>query len=225
MDGKLPISYSYYFGSYIIRALARQDEDIAAKLHSMMPYKPYHFSRLLAKPVRVENGILTFRRGTPATIYIASIEKDVMLAIMDALLSYGQIRVWKRIYTVEGVEPVNYPPPKFEFTTLSPVHVSITRDGKKEALSPDNPVFHEELVQNILRKYSTFFGKPFGGKITITYNSIRPRMRYVKRTPIPAYDMDGTIAGDEDIVRLIWDVGLGEKNALGFGMVGTCTHT
>ena len=220
VDGKLPVSYSYYFGSYIVRSIARENEEVAAQLHNASPFKPYHFSRLLARPARVENGFLYFKRNSRATVYIASVDDEIALSIIDAVLTHGAVRVWKRVYSVEGVERVDYPKNPLNYETLSPIYISITEDGRKRALSPEDPLFHEELVQNIVRKYHFFTGKRFRGKITVTYDSVRPRMRYVKRTPLPCYDVRGTIKGDEEIIKLIWDVGLGEKNALGFGMVG-----
>lgn len=220
VDGRLPVSYSYYMGSYIIRSLARENEEIAALLHNASPFKPYHFSRLLARPAKVENGFLYFKRNTNATIYIASADDEVILSILDAVLARGAVRIWKRTYSVEGVEKVDYPDSPLRYRTLSPVYVSITENGKKRALAPTDPLFHEELIQNLVRKYHFFTGKRFRGKVSITYEDVQPRMRYVKRTPIPCYDLGGTITADEDVLRLIWDVGLGEKNALGFGMVG-----
>ena len=220
VDGKLPVSYSYYVGSYIVRSLARENEEIAAFLHNASPFKPYHFSRLLARPVKVERGLLHFRRNSNATIYLASVNEKIILSILDAILARGAVHVWRHTYSVEGVEKVDYPESPLRYKTLSPIYVSVTENGKKRALAPDDPLFHEELIQNLVRKYHFFTGKKFSGKTTITYDGVQPRMRYVKRTPLPCYDVEGTINGDDEVLRLIWDVGLGEKNALGFGMVG-----
>ncbi len=227
--GEIPISYSYYFGSYIIRTLERVDDDLAARLHAAGPFKPYHFSRLLAKPAKIENGTLHFRRNTPATVYIAAIDPKVATAIVDAMLVRTNVQIKKKTFPIEGVEPVPYPSETFEFATLSPVAVGYTEivDGalKKKYLPPTDPLFHEEIVQNLYRMYAHFRGKPYSGRLTIKYSEVKPRMRYLKGKPIPCFDMVGELSADEDMMRLIWDVGLGEHNAMGFGMVGVCRHT
>lgn len=221
----MPVSYTYQFGSYLIRSLERVDEDLAAELHRTAPFKPYHFSRILARARKVEDGFIYFAKNTPATIYIASPSKEIMNGLMDAMLSRGYVQIRKNRYSIEGVEPVGYPPSTFNFATLSPVFVSVTEDGQKVALDPTDPLFHEELIQNVNRKYAHFYGRPFTGRLQIRYESVTPRMRTIKNTRIPCYDIKGKISGDEDVIKLIWDVGLGEKNALGFGMVGLWRRT
>ena len=133
---------------------------------------------------------------------------------------------------VEKVELL--PSPEFtdkvNVETLSPVIARTKKevDGELKTwdLAPSEEQFYRSLENNLINKYKEFNKiEETDKKITIS-----SEMAHVKRKRISidkndqktfhrAYLMDLTLEGDIDLIRFAYDTGLGEKNALGFGMI------
>ena len=119
---------------------------------------------------------------------------------------------------------------KVKVKTLSPVIVRTKKevDGELKTwdLPPSKEQFYTNLENNLLSKYKEFNKlEEADKKITIS-----SEMRHVKAKRISidkgdqetfhrGYLMDLVLEGDSDLIKFAYDSGLGEKNALGFGMV------
>jgi len=221
---KLPKSYGYYLASFFFRTLEKVNEDVAYRLHRFSPFKPYNFSRILARADRVSESHLIFLKPKPAVLYFSSPFDEVALALLEALMVSRCIRIKGTCIRVERAEKVPPQLEPFPFRTLSPVTISVKKE-KKVYLRPDQPLFYQELTSNFLRRFKVFTGNEQLPEIRIDVQTFKARLVWVKNSRIPAYDLWGRIEGDKEALSFLWDAGLGEKTGLGFGMVGTWPST
>ena len=110
--------------------------------------------------------------------------------------------------------------------TLSPIYVKtkrITKEGKlKETdLYPTNGKFHENLHQNLVEKYKAYYGKkPKNDHFEIVeIHTHKEKRNKIKGDYRRCTEMIFDIQGSKELLQFGYEVGFGEKNAMGFGCV------
>ena len=116
-----------------------------------------------------------------------------------------------------------------EFKTLSPINIRDSKeiDGKVKRidLAPSDKFF-KGIENNLIKKYCIFNNIENTDKKISAYSEMAHVKR--KRITIPkgpnttyhrAYMMDLILEGDTDLIKFAYDVGVGEKNSMGFGML------
>jgi len=99
------------------------------------------------------------------------------------------------------------------------------KDGKlskkKIYLEPKSDKFQEIIYKNTLEKYQALFDKPYQGELKIKLIEQKPRERifHYSRGVIKAWFGVYDIEGDEDILRMILDTGMGANCMKGVGFV------
>ena len=95
------------------------------------------------------------------------------------------------------------------------------RGKKKIYLEPKSDKFQEIIHRNTLEKYEALFGKPYQGKFQIKLLEQKPRERifHYSKGVIKAWFGVYEIEGDEDILRMILDTGMGANCMKGVGFV------
>jgi CRISPR-associated endoribonuclease Cas6 len=112
-----------------------------------------------------------------------------------------------------------------EFYTLSPITVYstlYTAEGRKKTyyFSPYEQEFSQLVSINLARKYRAYKGEDVQDNVSITPIG-RPRERIVlfKGTVIKAWTGRFIVKGDERLIEIAYEAGIGSKNSAGFGMV------
>jgi CRISPR-associated endoribonuclease Cas6 len=95
------------------------------------------------------------------------------------------------------------------------------RGKKKIYLEPKSDKFQEIVHRNTLEKYEALFGKPYQGELKIKLIEQKPRERifHYSKGVIKAWFGVYEIEGDEDILRMILDTGMGANCMKGVGFV------
>jgi CRISPR-associated endoribonuclease Cas6 len=99
------------------------------------------------------------------------------------------------------------------------------KDGKlskrKIHLEPKSDKFQEIIHKNTIEKYEALFGELYSGNLKIKLIEQKPRERifYYSRGVIKAWYGVYEISGDEDILRMILDTGIGANCMKGVGFV------
>jgi len=99
------------------------------------------------------------------------------------------------------------------------------KDGKlskkKIYLEPKSDKFQEILYNNTLEKYETLFGKKYQGELKIKLVEQKPKERifHYSKGVIKAWFGVYDIEGDEDILKMILDTGMGANCMKGVGFV------
>ena len=228
---KIPFNYNHIVSAIIYNKI--YDLELAQKLHSSQSYKFFTFSslhihkfRLLKEGLLSQNGVIDFLISSPDDYLIKS--------LVEGFLEDLTVNFIGEELLVQKVELLAAPEfeDKVNIKTLSPIIVRTKKefDGELKTwdLPPSKEQFYTNLENNIISKYKEF------NKLDETDKkiAISSEMGYVKKKRISidkgdqktfhrGYLMDLVLEGDLDLIKFAYDSGLGEKNALGFGMVET----
>ncbi len=179
--------------------------------------------------------MFTNKRGI-TTLIISSPISELIRIIQDWMRSRSKLVIDGQSYDIENVRAVNLQPTGV-FESGSPVtlyrdshsgeYFSFRRDG-------DINFFLERLTENALKKYEAFTGKKVILKGPI-FDEVQLRKEVAvsvrKRTDHGMYSefivigsvwkslVKYDIEENWDFYRFLMDVGLGEKNSLGFGFI------
>ncbi len=102
--------------------------------------------------------------------------------------------------------------------------VGAIKDGdsnKKIYLEPKSNKFQEILKNHTLQKYEALFNKKYEGEfdMKLLHQSPKPRTFFYQKAPIKAWHGVYEIRGNNDILEMILDTGLGANAMQGLGFV------
>ena len=220
-------NYNYTLSSLIYNTIA--DSNLSEKLHSSDSFKFFTFSQINVKqPKFNKNGIIA--RNGIFSFYLSSPHDKLIQNLTQGFLEKEIIFLNEKMNTlnVELIKTPNFDD-KVRLNTLSPIIIRSKReiDGKIKIWDlPPSDDFFKGIENNLTKKYCIF------NKINQTNKQITAysEMANVKRKRITintcakttfhrAYLMDLILEGDTDLIKFAYDVGLGEKNSMGFGMI------
>ena len=217
---KVPFNYNHIVSSIIYNKII--DLDLAHELHSSNTFKFFNFSQLNIPKRKItedgiiaKNGIINFYLSSPNDLLI----KNIVNGFVDNL----EVKFKNETLNVTKIEALKTPEfsEKSELKTLSPIIIRDTQeiDGKTKRidLAPSDKFF-KAIETNLIKKYCRFNNLESTDKEINVYSEMANVKR--KRITIPkgpnttyhrAYMMD--------LIEFAYDVGLGEKNSMGFGMI------
>jgi CRISPR-associated endoribonuclease Cas6 len=224
----IPFNYNHVISSIIYKKIA--DFKLARELHSSKTFKFFTFSQLNIPQRKItKEGIIT-RNGT-MNLEISSPNEHLIKSLIEGNLADLHINFKGKQLFVEKIELLPEPQIKKHISvkTISPIIIRTKKesDGKLKTweLTPADQKFYTAIENNLIKKYKQFHKKTTNNRI-----SISSKMTYVKRKRISieknntktfhrAFMMDLELEGDINLLKFAYDVGLGEKGSLGFGMI------
>jgi CRISPR-associated endoribonuclease Cas6 len=236
----LPVHYTHLLQGLIYRQI---DAALAAWLHEEAyrtpnrRFKLFTFSRLEPAGTtryRVHQGRIHF--DGPVRFTLASINTDLLCSLAEQLLKAPDVPLGPHTCTVRGVEVLK--PPSFDPTrpirvrALSPITTHSTLlhpSGSKKTYyySPFENDWHQQLRQNLVHKAQAL-GWNDDPQAALAHAAFRPvhvkpndqKIITYKNTVIKGWLGTYDIAGvSQAYFELLYDAGLGDRNAQGFGMV------
>lgn len=225
---KVPFNYNHILSAIIYNKIA--DLNFANELHSSKSFKFFTFSQIYIPKRRiVKDGIIA--KDGVISFYISSPNDFLIKSLVDGFLEDLEISFQNQKLTIQKIEALKTPEfsSKSEFKTLAPIIVRTKEeiDGELKIwdLAPSDKFF-KSLENNLIKKYIKFNNLTKTDKKINIYSD----MNFVKRKRISinkgnatthhrAYMMDLILEGDLDLIEFAYDVGIGEKNSMGFGMV------
>lgn len=225
---KVPFNYNHILSAIIYNKIA--DLNFANELHSSKSFKFFTFSQIYIPKRRiVKDGIIA--KDGVISFYISSPNDFLIKSLVDGFLEDLEISFQNQKLTIQKIEALKTPKfsSKSEFKTLAPIIVRTKKeiDGELKIwdLAPSDKFF-KSLENNLIKKYIKFNNLTKTDKKINIYSD----MNFVKRKRISinkgnvtthhrAYMMDLILEGDLDLIEFAYDVGIGEKNSMGFGMV------
>ena len=232
----LPISYQYELSACIYKIIAKSNESYAYWLHNNgftnfnKRFKMFTFSNL-SPQCKVLGDRMCILNDT-MYLYLSflpdkSTEEFVKGVFLDNLLTLGDGKS-KVQFQVENIEALATPYlHNCEFQTLSPVTVSIKREnGSIEYVSPEREGYGRMLINNLKEKYLAFYGKQFEKDDSFVFELLSPaksRLITIKAntpsmTRVKGFQYNFRLKADDELTRIMYEAGLGEKNSIGFGM-------
>ena len=206
------------------------DLNFANELHSSKSFKFFTFFQIYIPKRRiVKDGIIA--KDGVISFYISSPNDFLIKSLVDGFLEDLEISFQNQKLTIQKIEALKTPEfsSKNEFKTLAPIIVRTKKeiDGELKIwdLAPSDKFF-KSLENNLIKKYIKFNNLTKTDKKINIYSD----MNFVKRKRISinkgnattyhrAYMMDLILEGDLDLIEFAYDVGISEKNSMGFGMV------
>ena len=234
----LPISYQYELSAWIYSVIAKSDHAYAAWLHDngfanfYKRFKMFVYSNLFPQ-CKVTDDRMSIPHDTMFLLLSflpeKSTEEFVKGIFTENTFTLGDKKS-KVQFQVSNIEVLPIPSLKDrEFQTLSPVVVSVRRDnGSIEYVSPEREDYGGMLINNLKEKYLAFYDKAFEGDHHFEFELLSPvksRLITIKTntpqmTKVKGFHYCFRLQADEALLQLMYEAGLGEKNATGFGMIG-----
>jgi len=220
----VPINYNHFLAGALYGKIKRSDPDYAFRIHSSCGYKFYTFSWLMCEDRKIKSNCIEFKGRV--VLYVSSPEYNLITRIVEGLVEEPFLRIKKSVLDVDQIEIL--PLPNFSgehvFATLSPIIVRsvklVNGERKPFELYPNDSKFYENLKRNLQRKYQSFYGSPALGDFEIVkILSFEPKRIKVKDTYHRCSLMRFRVHGSPELLKFAYEAGLGEKNAMGFGMV------
>lgn len=225
---KVPFNYNHILSAIIYNKIA--DLNFANELHSSKSFKFFTFSQIYIPKRRIVKDGIIAKNGV-ISFYISSPNDFLIKSLVDGFLEDLEISFQNQKLTIQKIEALKTPEfsSKSEFKTLAPIIVRTKKEINGELkiwdLAPSDKFF-KSLENNLIKKYIKFNNLTKTDKKINIYSD----MNFVKRKRISinkgnatthhrAYMMDLILEGDLDLIEFAYDVGIGEKNSMGFGMV------
>lgn len=222
----LPINYNHIIQAVIYRALSIMP-DYAEFLHECgyafgkRKYKMFHFGQLEGK-YRIQNKRIMFE--SEVRFEIRSPEPILVNLLAVAFYRngitfgshvYRNIQIELHDDTVEDNE--------LWIQMKSPVTVRSTDSiaGKTYYYNPDEPEFYEAVAQNFYRKYQAYYGvcpHTLISLMKVDDDSMKKFVTNYQGSYITGWFSRFRLCGERKYLDFLYQAGLGEKNAQGFGM-------
>ncbi|MEN3046475.1 MAG: CRISPR-associated endoribonuclease Cas6 [Candidatus Hydrothermales bacterium] len=230
---KIPWFYNYFVASSIYFLLSKYNERFSYTIHSYgwryknKNLKLFSFSPLFPKKFISDKnhiimiGPLTLIISSPDSVFIEILENIIKREKFLRILNYLLPVLKTSVYEVEKLGNI------FKVRTLSPLVVSENkREGDKKItlyLSPDQENFYKKLKNIVKNKFECFTGEVLSNDdFEIVCESYRSKLLKIKNINVRGYMANLYLKGDVQVLRFVFDSGIGEKTSMGFGMVEKC---
>lgn len=237
----LPLNYQYELSSFIYAAIHRSDAEYSTWLHQNgfivdnKQFRLFTFSQLnvpqysiTGDRLKIESSAVEWQIGF---LPERSTEEFIRGLFSEQVFTLGD-RVSKVQFRITSIELM--PEPNFSvdkvFTTLSPVCIArhIPESNQIFYESPDSPYVREAMLRNLKNKYAAYHGTEYTGSDTFELKLLsKPISKLVSiktgtphQTKIRGYTFKFKLQADEELMKVMWNSGLGEKGSMGFGCVG-----
>jgi CRISPR-associated endoribonuclease Cas6 len=242
----LPVNTNFYLAKLLAKMINKHDAYLQSlvRSHCRKGYKfdLYTFSQLIIPSRRIEYKKIAVY-SPEMYWYISSPFHQFISLLVREFRIHRQVKIAGNIYKVAGFEFLKMPhfaSKNEKFTCLSPI--TLTRNdytslGGKLSLNnyllPDQSEYKERLIDSILNtlnritsckikhiKFSLEFDKKYIKRknnkisklIAIEHNKKKPT--YIRGVLAPF-----KVSSTPDILKLIYDTGLGSLTTMGFGMI------
>jgi CRISPR-associated endoribonuclease Cas6 len=239
---QLPLNYQYELSAFVYRSIAQADRDYALWLHENgfrlngKPFKLFTFGNLNIPQYKIDKNSDRIRIESDRVEWLvsflpeASTEKFVHGLFSEQVFQIGDKKsvVQFRIEQIEALPTPTFDP-EMRFRTLSPACIPYQREGQRypEYIPPEYPEAAGIVLNNLLNKYHTFYGKPYEGSRDFAFHPTnQPKAKLIKiksgtpeETFIRGYMFEFKMRVDNELMRVMYSSGIAEKGSQGFGMV------
>ncbi len=237
---RLPINYQYELSAWIYRIIAQGDRQYAEWLHQNgfsekhRNFKLFVFSNLYSPGIKFEKDRLIFH-SDKASFYLSLLPEKSTEAFIKGIFREQQFALGDRVSKVQfAVQQIELTPPpdfssSFVFKTLSPVVVAVGQENSPHPryVSPDENGYGQLIINNLIEKYRLFYQKEFEGDTNFKFELLSPARSKLIRiktgtkdaTQVRGFLFTFCVEADKELLKVMYDAGMGEKNAQGFGCI------
>lgn len=205
--------------------------ELAGKTHSDEGYKFYTFSNLklhnrdsLKKSSQkgLDYDTAEFILSSPNETFIKSFVEGLLINPEFYLEGISGKKIPHDIQEIKML-PMEKIENMAHFRALSPVYVKTFRniEGKMKNidLSPSDPKFYENIQKNIIFKYNEYYNEKIEEPHFEIYDIYNIKLKRIKiaDTFRRCSFLSFKVQAPQKILQFMYDSGVGEKNAMGFG--------
>ena len=175
-------------------------------------FKLYNFSYFnLENSYSCDDGSYYAREGNVSFI-VSSVDDCFVRFFISKLILKG-VDCLNNHLNIVGIELIQTPDftKNNVFITSSPIQVNIFKC---------NNDLLRYLKNLLLEKYDNFYGKYSNQSLNIYIGDLFEKYNSLEENSCNYYYMQVILEGDIQLIRFAWDIGLGESNFKGFGMLG-----
>lgn len=238
----LPISYQYEQSAVIYRILSQASKEYADWLHKngfrlengkqfkLFTYSPLKIpKRFICREearIKILSDIVEWQISF---LPEQSTEKFIQGLFAKQVFEIGDKQSVVRFH-VQQVEVV--PPPEFteemSFETMSSICLKAKRDdGSTEYISPVDVRAKEAIKNGLVSRYESFYGKPYLSDFDFELNvigAVQSKAKTLKvntpeQTTVIGYKCDFTLKAPIELMKIMYESGIGEQCSQGFGCV------
>ena len=236
---RLPINYQYELSAWIYKIIAQGDWQYAEWLHQNgftekhRNFKLFVFSNLYSPEIKYDKDRLIFT-SDKASFYLSLLPEKSTEAFIKGIFREQEFSLGDKIskvqFRVQQIEMI--PPPHFTdgtvFKTLSPVVVSVGLENRPpQYVSPEEENYGQWIINNLTEKYKSFYQKVFEGDANFTFGLLSPvRSKLIRikagtseETQVRGFVFMFRLQADKELLKVMYDAGMGEKGSMGFGCV------
>lgn len=221
----LPLSYNYLVQGAIYNLL-REDSDLSYRLHDVgyqlenRKFKLFSFSSLRGEH-SIQGKTIYFNKLLE--LEIRSIDTEMIQTLAKSLLNKKVLQIGEGDFYINDFtishNELNHD--AYRIRMLSPIVLHRTVDKKTIYLTPIEENFQTQLNHNLSKKYQAYYGKEMEGEIELSPIYFKERNKVVtkyKEFYITGWRGDYHLSGPSHLLNFLYQVGLGEKNSMGFGL-------
>ena len=223
----LPISYNYLLQS-MIYDLLKNKENLSSQLHERgyqiedKHFKLFTFS-LLRGQYKIHGKRIEFL--DKVLFEIRTVDKTILLSIVESLLNLDTLRIGQNLVKILNVKigHKKLTGTSYKIRMISPLVVRSTDAETKKTLYyyPFDRGFKSRIKENFERKYQAYYHKVPTGRFDIepiNFSLDNKIVTKYKGFLITGWKGEFEIRGDAEVLDFLYQVGIGEKNSMGFGM-------
>jgi CRISPR-associated endoribonuclease Cas6 len=226
----LPIHYNHILQGFIYSNIS--DNAFRSFLHDegykyeKRKFKLFTFSRIMGN-FKVNNQDKTITFTSPIRLMVSSVLDDFVNDFASTLIKTDNLLLWKTPVKFKSMEVHSFSKAaeKVKISMLSPMttYSTVEVHGKKKTIyhKPGDEIFSKLVYENLKKKYKSYYNED----IPECDFSIEPVNKdYMKLISanyrgfiIKGWLGEYELTGSPEIIKFAYDVGLGSKNAQGFG--------
>lgn len=223
----LPVNYNYLLQSMIYNLLDNK-ENLSRKIHETgyqiedKHFKLFTFS-LLRGQYKIHGKRIEFL--DKVRFEIRTVDKNILLTIVESLLNIETLRIGQNLVKILNVKigEKKLTGTSYKIRMISPLVVRSTDADTKKTLyyNPFDTEFKSRIMENFERKYQAYYHKVPTGRFDIEPINYSLKNKFVTKYKdflITGWRGEFEIRGDAEVLDFLYQVGLGEKNSMGFGM-------
>lgn len=242
---KIPVNYQYELSAWIYNMLAKGDLQYSNWLHEngyqneSKKFKLFTYSNILIDKAKIEDDRLVLI-SDHASLLLSFLperatEEFIKGAFSSQTFTLGDrfSKVQCSIASIERLETPTYTS-TMTFKTISPMVLSESLpNGKPTYISPESPNSYKLIFNNLKAKYEAFYKEQIINfnfdetantqNFSLTAPLKRKKITIKANTPqqtfIIGYNTSFKITLPIELMKILYETGIGEKGSMGFGMV------
>ncbi|MFW5662335.1 MAG: CRISPR-associated endoribonuclease Cas6 [Bacteroidota bacterium] len=227
----LPYDYQYKLAVAIYKLFSAGNEQFGKWLHDKgmgeRRYKMFTFSKLYFD--RMKPGRKGLECFGGAFFYFSTINNnDYAQAMLKGVFKSKNLYLGNYQFQIAGIKPM----PEVELKETQKYSMLSSSVASKlniydsvDYLTPERSDIESALENNLLNKYRILHGQEYTGNLKITldkdyfFKHNSTKLHRIKNIKVKSFICPLTIQGGIEIHKLAYSAGIGEKNAMGYGII------